>query len=697
MHSFEFSLGLVITIGNYLRHRKEVSKDVISMEFKRLFDSTRIGTVTIKNRIAMAPMATIGLCNPDGTITQRIIDYYTERAKGGVGLIITGGTKVENEIEKLSLARYTLPTISINPMRFLQTSIELTEAVHTYGAKIFIQLTAGFGRVGNPIRLDTKPVAPSAIPNYWDSAVTCRELTTEEVEEIVKAFGEAAKIVSTAGFDGIEIHAMHEGYLLDQFTVSIWNKRTDKYGGDLKGRLTFPIEILHAIKDKVGKEYPVQLRYSVKHYVKDWRKGGLPGEVFKEAARDVNEGLEAAKILEKEGYDAFNADAGSYDAWYWAHPPIYMSHGCYLDSIEKLKKVVTVPVIVAGRMDIPELAKKAVEEGKADMIALGRALLADPYWPTKVQDGIIEDIRPCTGCHDGCLGRSFENKPMCCTVNPATGRERLYELKPALKSKKVLIAGGGVAGMEAARIATIRGHKVTLYEKSKSLGGHLIEAGVPDFKKDIERLLSWYKAQLKKAGVDVIFNREVTTKLVESEKPDVVIVATGSTCILPKIKGVEKVNVVTCVDLLLEKRKAGDNIVVVGGGLVGCETALWLAKQGKKVTIVEILHDLMMSGLSVPHANRIMLLDLLALNNVEVMTNARIREIKNEEVVITNKFETKEIKCNTVALALGLKSEDKLYHSLKGKITHLYAIGDCKEPRRMLEAIWDGHVIASTI
>ena len=666
--------------------------------FNRLFDSTRIGTVAIKNRIVMAPMAAIGLCNPDGTIAQRVIDYYVERARGGVGLIITGGTKVENDIEKLALARYSLPIMSLNPMRFLQTSVELTEAVHTYGAKIFIQLTAGFGRVGNPVRLDAKPVAPSAIPNYWDPTVTCRELTTDEVDEMVEAFGKAAEIASTAGFDGIEIHAMHEGYLLDQFTVAVWNRRSDKYGGDLKGRLTFPMEILHTIKDRVGEDFPVQLRYSVKHYMKGWRKGGLPSEVFKEVARDVDEGLEAAKILEREGYDAFDADAGSYDAWYWAHPPTYMSHGCYLDLSEKLKKAVMVPVIVAGKMGIPELAEKAIEEGKADMIALGRALLADPYWPIKVQAGRIEDIRPCTGCHDGCLGRSFENKPLCCAVNPATGRERLYELRQALKTKKVLIAGGGVAGMEAARIATMRGHKVTLYEKSECLGGHLIEACVPDFKKDLERLLKWYKIQLKKAAVGVILSTEVTPELVESEKPDAVIVATGSTCILPDIEGTDKANVATCVDFLKGRKKVGETVVVVGGGLIGCETALWLAKQGKKVTIVEILRDLILSGPPVPHANRIMLLDLLALNKVEVATNTSIHEITDEEVVLINKkFQSKKVKCNTVALALGLKSENQLYNLLKAKVTELYAIGDCKEPCRILEAIWDGYGVANFI
>jgi len=664
--------------------------------FEKLFEPTNIGKVAIKNRIVMSPMSTFGLCNPDGTITQRIIDYYIERVRGGVGLVLTGVTRVENELEKP--ASVTTLHISLNRVHFLQRSRKLTAAVHAHGTKIFAQLTAGNGRVSRPKLLASKPIAPSALPNYWDPTVTCRKLTTDEVEKLVRAFEEAAETAAAAEFDGVEIHAMHEGYLIDQFTVAMWNNRKDKYGGDLRGRLTFPIEILHAIKDRVGKEFPVQLRFSVKSFVKDWGKGALPGEVFKEAARDVDEGFEAAKILEREGYDAFNADAGSYEAAYWSHPPTYMGHGCYLDLTAKLKRFVTVPVIVAGRLDIPELAEKALEEDKADLVALGRPLLADPYWPVKVYEGRIEDIRPCTGCHDGCLGRINEGKPLCCALNPAAGRERLYDLKPTAKAKRVLIAGGGVAGLEAARVANLRGHKVTLYEKSESLGGHLIEASVPDFKKDYERLLSWYKGQLKKAGVDVVLNTEVNPELVESEKPDVVIVATGSTCIQPKIRGIEKSMVATCVDLLLGKKEAGDTVVVVGGGLVGCETALWLAKQGKEVTIIEILHDLMLAGLPVYHGNRIMLLDLLALNKVEIMTNTSIHEIMDERVVIIDKkLKSKEVDCHTVALALGLKSEDQLYNLLREKITQLYTIGDCNKPRRVLEAIWDGYEVASII
>jgi len=669
-----------------------------SRVFDKLFEPVKIGKVNIKNRIAMAPMNTPGLCDLNGAYTQRLIDYYVERARGGVGLIITGATKIENEIEKYALTGW--PMI-LNRAHFLQRASELTEAIHTFDTKIFCQLTIGRGRVAKPTMLYTRPVAPSPIPNYWNPSIICRELTISEIEKIVHMMGWAAEIVAEAGFDGIEIHGMHEGYLLDQFTIAMWNKRTDKYGGEeLEKRLTLPIEILHIIKDKVGKDFPVQLRFSIKSYVKDWGKGALPGEIFKEAARDIDEGLEVARILEKEGYDALNADAGSYEAWYWAHPPTYMPHGCYLDLTEKLKKVVKIPILVAGKMDLPELAEEAIEKGKADIIALGRVLLADPYWPIKVREGRVEDIRPCIGCHTGCIGRTWEGKPLCCAVNPTVGRERLYGLKPVQKIKKVIIVGGGVAGMEAARIAAIRGHDVYLFEKSDSLGGHLIEASRPSFKKDVGRLLAWYRTQLMKLKVNIILNVEVTPELIKKENPDVVILATGSEPIKPEIKGIEKPIVTTCIDLLRGGREAGKRVVIIGGGTVGCETALWLAtEQKKEVTIIEKLSDLMITPPIPPHMNRLMLLDLIALNKIKVMTNVEVREITDQGLIVHGEnFGSKEIECDTIALAVGFKPTNNLYNILeKEKIAQFYSIGDCKKPRRILDAIWEGYFIANEI
>ncbi len=660
--------------------------------FLKLFEPVNVGKLTIKNRIAMAPMEIIGMINSDGSLTQRAIDYYVERAKGGVGLIISGLFKVENDIDPLV---YGQPLVS---SAALSSFAELSEAVHSFGAKIFIQLTAGYGRTASLSELRSQPVSASAVPNYWDPALTCKELTLEEVERLVEAFGEAAVILKLAGIDGIELHG-HEGYLFDQFTTAVWNRRADKFGGDLKDRLTLPIETLNIIKKTVGKDFPVQYRFGLKHYMKGTNaKGILPGEKYKEAGRDIDEGLEMAELLEKAGFDSLHVDAGCYESWYWAHPPMYQEHGCMVDMAEKVKKVVKIPVLTVGRLGIPELAERIIEEGKADMVVLGRALLADPDWPIKAQEGKTEDIRPCLGCHDGCMGRIMAGKTLSCAVNFATGRERLCQLRPALKPKKVFVAGGGVAGMEAARVAALVGHKVTLYEKGKSLGGHLIEASVPDFKKDLRRLNDWYKTQLQKLGVEIKLETKVTPELVERENPDEVFVATGSSFIKPDILGIERSNVVTAMDLLLGKEKAGDSVVVVGGGLIGCETALWLAKQGTKVTIVEILPELMIAGLPVPHENRMMLLELLAANNVNILTNTGIQEVIAEGAIISNEiFKKRTVQADTVVLAIGLKPDDKLYESLRRKVVHLHALGDCREPRNIMGAIWDSYEVAHLI
>ena len=662
--------------------------------FNKLLEPIQIGPVEIRNRIAMAAMGNFGLTNPDGSFNRRCIDYFIERARGNVGLIVTGICKVENEVEPVPLS--IVPLVS----RAAYTSfLELTEAVHALGSKIFVQLTAGLGRVGNPKLLLKHPIAPSAIPNYWDPTITCRELKTEEVEYYVKCFGNAAEIVAEAGVDGVEIHAVHEGYLLDQFTIAMFNRRTDKYGGDLMGRLTFPIEIVREIKKRVGRHFPVSLRFSIKNFIKDWGQGGLPGEDFKEKGRDLEEGLQAAKILEHAGYDAFNADCGSYDGWYWAHPPVYQKHGCLLGFVSLLKKEVRVPVLAAGRMEIPELAEQAIADGSADMVTIGRGLLTDPYWVRKVEEGNPEHIRPCIGCHDGCLGRIFMARPLSCAVNPAVGRENLYKLEPTDKPKKALIVGGGVAGLEAARVATLRGHKVTLYEKSNALGGHLIEASVPDFKKDLGRLLNWHKMELEDLKTDIKLGVEVTPDLIRKEKPDVVIIATGSESRIPDIPGIEKDKVATDIDLFLGKKKAGKCVVIVGGGMIGCEAALWLAQQGKHVTIVEQLPELMVASKTpIPHANRIMLLDLLKFHKVEVLTNYFIAEIKDEGIVlVSHDFERRRVEADTVGISIGLRPNNKLYRALVGKVSSLYLIGDAREVRNVMGSIWDAYEVARTI
>ena len=656
------------------------------MKYEKLFEPVKVGKIFIKNRIAMAPMGIAGLVNPDGSLTQRAIDYYTERAIGGVGLIISGLTRVDDTIEPRG------PSPLVSPASAYSFG-ELAESVHYYGAKIFIQLTAGLGRVMAGVAIDrgVASVSASANPAYWRPKVTTRALSTNELKTLITAFGNAVVTLKALGIDGVELHG-HEGYLFDQFTTALWNKRNDKYGGSLKNRLRFPVEVLEVMKSKAGSDYPVIYRYGLKHYIKAPWSAALPGEHFKEMGRDIEEGLEMTSFLEEAGFDALHVDAGSYDSWYWAHPPLYQSYGCMVDMAEKVKKIVNIPVITVGRLDVPELAEKVLQEGKADIIALGRALLADPHWPKKVHEGKIEDIRPCIGCHDGCLGRMIhDHKPLSCATNPSTGRERIYTIIRTTQPKKVLIAGGGVAGMEAARVASLKGDDVTLYERSKRLGGHLIEASVPDFKVSIKWLLNWYETQLKKMNVRVKLDMEVTKKLVKQEKPHKIVIATGSIPIMPNTPGVRAQNTATCIDLLLGRKKAGKKVVVLGGGLVGCETALWLARNGKEVTIVEMLPEI---GVGIFHANRIMLIDMLTEKKVKVLTSATIEEIGGKEVVIIDCNSRKSTyACDTVALGVGLKSCNELYDSLKTEFTEVYVVGDCNKPGRILNAIWDGFTI----
>ncbi len=667
----------------------------MTKKYSNLFKPMKIGKLEIKNRIGMAPMAPSGMITPDNCFNQRAADYYVERARGGAGLIITGGIEVENEIEQTKIGLFQ--NTSTNPMAFALTSTEMCERIHAHGSKIFLQITMGFGRSLFLDVVDSHPVAPSAIPHFWDPSITCRELTTEEVEYMVKKMAEAAKMAKAAGYDGVEVHAMHEGYLIDQFTLALFNKRTDKYGGDLRGRMTLPIEILQAIKAECGQDFPVIIRFGIKSCIKAVGKGGLPGEDYVEMGRDFEEGLEAAKILEEAGYDGLNADLGSYEALYWAHPPGYMEHGVYLPYIEKLKDVVNIPVLTAGRMDDPDLAANAIDEEKVDMVLIGRGLLADPDWPNKVRTGKLDKIRPCVGCHDGCMGRLETGKTISCAVNPVCGREEEYRLYPALKSKNVMVVGGGIAGMEVARVAAMKGHKVSIFDKNKVLGGHIIEASVPEFKKDERDLLKWYEQELKENDVEINLGTEVNSELVEKINPDEVIVATGAKDRIPPIPGIDKKNVLTAAQALMDKEKIGEKVVIIGGGLVGCEVAIWLAQQGKKSTIVEMM-DGLLSSVFVSHANDMMLKDMIKFHGIDVKTNTSLLEIKDNGVeTISSKFRKENIEADTVILAIGYVSDQKLFNELQEIHPNVHLVGDSKKVQNIMYAIWDGYEIGRAL
>ncbi|WP_330677106.1 FAD-dependent oxidoreductase [Terrisporobacter petrolearius] len=662
-------------------------------KYKVLFEPIKIGKLEIKNRFVLAPMGPGGLCNPDGSFNERGEEFYVERAKGGTGLIMTGVTMVENDIEKCALPSMPCPTI--NPLSFITRGKAMTERVHAYGSKIFLQLSGGFGRVSIPSIVGDVAVAPSPIPHRFLKGVTCRELTNAEVKEYVRKFGESAEIAKKAGFDGVEIHAVHEGYLIDQFAIALFNNRTDEYGGSLENRLRFACEIVQEIKKRCGEDFPVSLRYSIKSFIKDWCKGGLPNEEFQEMGRDIPEGIEAAKILVDAGYDALNADVGSYDSWYWSHPPMYQEKGLYLPYNEILKNNVNVPIISAGRMENPDLASEAIVEGKTDMIGLARPLLADAEIPNKILADDYKSVRPCLSCQEGCMGRLQTYANISCAVNPACGREKELDVKKADEKKKVLIVGGGVAGCEAARVSALRGHNVVLIEKSERLGGNLIPAGAPDFKEDDLALVKWYELELEKLGVKIDFKTCATAETVKKYEADTVIIATGSRPKELSIEGPKKV--FTAEEVLLKKEDAGQSTIVIGGGLVGCETALWLKDQGKDVTIVEMMDDILKVGGPLCHANHDMLKDLVEFKKINVKCGAKISKSIEEGFVIEVDGKEEIIKSDSAILAIGYNSEKSLYDEIKFLHPGVRMIGDANKVQNIMYAIWDAYEVARNI
>ncbi|MFC1930199.1 FAD-dependent oxidoreductase, partial [Chloroflexota bacterium] len=595
-------------------------------------------------------------------------------------LITTGATRVNRNVERFTVEPFVYYNMADTYLCGARLN-ELAEAVQDYGAKVCVQFQLGYGRVTNPhSRIIVEPVAPSSQTCFFDQNVMARGLTMQEIRRLIKDFEVAADIVSGAGIDAIELNA-HNGYFLDQFMSSLWNKRTDEYGGDLEGRLRFPLEIIEAIKRGAGADYPIIFKFALTH--------NFPG------GREIEEGIEIVRRLEAAGISAIGVDAGSYETYHWAQPPVTQPPGCMVYLADMVKKVVNIPVIAIGKLGYPDLAERVLQEGKADFILMTRPLLADPEWPNKVKEGRQEDIRPCIGDHEGCIARLKSLKYTSCTVNPAAGMERQFELKPAERKKAVLVIGGGPGGMEAARASALRGHNVTLWEKSNALGGNLIPASVPDFKQDFKRLIIYLTTQIRKLGVAIELGKEATPEQVLEMKPDTVFIAAGSIPIIPKIPGIEKRNVITAIDVLLGKKATGESVVVVGGGLVGSEAAIFLAQKGKKVTIVEILDSI---ARTLWYGNRLHLLGLIADASVKVLTETNVLEIRDNSIITTDKRGKKnELQCDTVVLAVGSQPNTELEKALKDKLPEVYAIGDCVEPRKVINAMWEGFRIARLI
>jgi 2-enoate reductase len=656
----------------------------VEKKYPMLFEPGAIGGMWLKNRLVMAPMGLLGLVEADGLLSQRAIDYYEERAKGGVGLIITSLFHASSKYDPFWVEGRHFPFPRLDSEIAAARLNRLVERVHDYDCKLCVQLTAGFGRVAGPKYIRSgPPVGPSPITNYWLPRVTLRPLTTKEVQDLVASFGLAAKLAMSAGVDAIELHG-HEGYLIDQFMTALWNQRDDPYGGPtLRHRMTFPLEIIESINRATSGKLPIIFRVGIEHRI--------PG------GRTLEEGLELLGILEESGVAAVDVDAGCYDNWYWPHPPVYQPPACMLDMAEQAKAAVKgIPVMCVGKMNYPQLAEAALREGKADYVIIGRGLLADPFWAQKTKEGREDEICPCIGCHEGCLGRT-RRMSLSCAVNPACGDEHAMALRPAKTSKKVVVVGGGPAGMEAARVSRLRGHEVILLEQSAQLGGLLIPASMPEFKRDLLLLKTYFQHQMDKVGVEVVLNTRATADDVLALNPDVVFLATGAKIWFPPVPGLDDPKVQKAVDVFMDADLAGNRSVIIGGGFVGCELAVHLARQGRRVTVVEQLPDLLENIRSL-HPNREMLLAMLKQSDVTVLTHASLQEITDLGVRLrVDGREDKSLVADAVIMATGFAPHCEMMDVLWGKVEQLFRIGDCVKPGKILNAVWDGYGRARVI
>ena len=674
-------------------------------KYEALFTPWKIGNVEIKNRIVMCPMGGTSLfgwfeltgCHFD----KEAAKLFLERAQNNVGLIIPGIAPLRDTFWGKWLWQ--------NPNMFEDLK-EFMDEIHKTGAKLFIQLTAGMGRSwaitelvaplhkNKVTRAILKPIldtshelaSPSPLPSRWDPEITTPEMTKEQIHEIIEAFAKTAKLCKDAGVDGVEIHAVHEGYLLDQFTMEWTNKRTDEYGGSFENRYRFPVEVVQAIKKVCGDDFPVSLRYSVQSKVKGFREGAVPGEEYVEAGRNMEESEKAAKYLQDAGYDMLNADNGTYDSWYWAHPPMYMPQNCNLDDVAHIKKFVDIPVVCAGRME-PDVGAQAIAEGRIDAVGVARQFLVDPQWVTKLIEDRLEDIKPCICCHSGCFNFSSSKGHANtqdltdtmglarCALNAETMQSKKHYIKPAKKIKNVAVIGGGIGGMESALVLAKRGHKVTLYEKTGELGGVFIAAAAPSFKEKDRDLIAWYKRELTKYPIEVKLNTEV--KDIASLGADEYIIATGSTPNRIPVPGVEKG--IQAVDFLLGKAQVGENVTIIGGGLTGCEIAYELYLQGKKPTIVEMLDDLICTP-GICLANTSFLRDFFKANNVPVYLETGVKEIRDGMVIAADKAGNAiEIPTDSVILSVGYKSAP-----LAPKAKNIHIVGDCAKVGNLRTVIW---------
>jgi len=636
------------------------------VDYLKLFTPFRIGKMEVKNRIVMSPMG-LNAAHPDGRIGDDEIDYFEERARGGVGLIIAGCQFLTEELAQGSLEGYLDKTYVIPQLT------NLCEAVQKYGTKICAQLSCGTGKNAFSNMLKDVPVSASPIPSMFNPDLLCRALTVEEIHEIMKQFNFSAKLLKNAGFDAIEVHA-HAGYLVDQFMSAVWNKRTDEYGGTPEKRMRFAIEIVQSIRDAVGPDFPILFRIACKHHF--------------EGGRTIEETVPMLKMLEDAGVDALDIDSGSYENIEYIFPPAYLGDACMEDVCEPARKAVSIPILNSGN-HTPETAVRLIESGNADFVMFGRPLIADPEIPEKLLKGKRKEVRPCIRCNDDCIGRIITRlTKISCSVNPIAGFEERIKDQKDEESKKVVVIGGGPGGMEAARSAAIAGHKVKLFEKDNSLGGQLKSAATPDFKSQLRELVEWYRHQMVIHNVDVHLNTEVTEDMPELDEADAIIVATGAVPLMPGIKGIENaVDIITAHEN--PDKLKGERIVYCGGGLSACDSALEIAMEGKKAVIVEMLDEVAIDDHFI---NKAALIPMLKRYGVEIYTGHKVIEITSDGVkALTKDGKEVFIEGDTIVAAFGMKPNNTIAEKIASKY-HLKTrvIGDCKRIGKVGNAIREG-------
>ena len=627
-------------------------------EIIKLFEAGKIGKLQLKNRIISAPIGT-RYATKEGFVSDRLLAYYAARAKGGASLVVV---EVCNPIS-LGESPYMLNITKDEHVAGLR---ELVKVIHAGGAATALQINPHRG-----VKDPTNPLSPSDTSDTF-SGKRAHALSVAEIKKLEDEFGEGVRRAKEAGFDSINIHGGH-GYLIAGFLSPRTNKRTDQYGGDIIRRARLALEMVETARGKTGPDYPITFR--------------LIGDEKIEGGLGLKDAIVVSKLLQEAGIDAIDVDAGTFGTDEWITPSYYMPPACYVYLSEAVKKELKIPVLVAGNIHDPFIAERILREGKADFIHLGRPIVADPEFPRKAMEGRKEDIRKCIACLI-CREAVGREVPLACSVNPAAGRERDFEIEPAKKGRRVLVVGGGPAGMESAIIAAQRGHDVTLWEKSDELGGQLIIAAVPPYKEGLSDLVEYLKKQLWKSKVKIDVNKEANADAILEFSPDVVIVAAGAKPVIPDIKGVGCRKTPTCNDVLSSKTELGKRVIVVGGGRVGCETAHFLASRGKDVTItsrqIELAADIYIRV-------RKSLIRCLEEEGVRIVTGVQKQEITERGTEFINREGEKvALEADDIVISGGYASDKALYQSLKGKVAELYEVGDCVDARSILEAIQEG-------